>query len=47
MKKANFKGLHIRKWYLQVEETHANETGMAADGKMTGAHYDKGFEPTK
>lgn len=33
MKKANFKGLHIRKWYLQVEETHANETGMAADGK--------------
>jgi hypothetical protein len=25
-------GFHIRKWYLQVEDTLANETGRAADG---------------
>jgi hypothetical protein len=24
--------LHIRKWYLQVEDTLANESGLAADG---------------
>ena len=26
-------GFHIRKWYLQVEDTLANETGRTADGK--------------
>lgn len=31
-KKANFNGYHIRKWYLQVEDTLANETGVLADG---------------
>jgi len=25
--------LHIRKWYLQVEDTLANESGLAADGE--------------
>jgi hypothetical protein len=25
--------LHIRKWYLQIEDTLANETGREADGK--------------
>jgi len=25
-------GFHIRKWYLQIEDTLANETGRAADG---------------
>jgi len=32
MKKPNFHGFHIRKWYTQIEETHANETGIPADG---------------
>jgi hypothetical protein len=32
MKKSNFHGLHIRKWYSQIEETLANETGVLADG---------------
>ena len=31
-KKANFHGYHIRKWYLQIEDTLANETGVLADG---------------
>ncbi len=28
----NFHGYHIRKWYLQIEDTLAGETGQAADG---------------
>lgn len=32
MKDCNFFGYHIRKWYSQVEETLANESGMPADG---------------
>ncbi|MCE4554998.1 amino acid synthesis family protein [Pelomonas cellulosilytica] len=28
----NFYGYHIRKWYLQIEDTLAGETGQAADG---------------
>ncbi len=33
MKTSNFGPLHIRKWYEQVEETLANESGMLADGE--------------
>ena len=33
MKTANFQGFHIRKWYSQIEETLANESGKAADGE--------------
>lgn len=29
----NFAGYHIRKWFTQVEETLANETGAHADGE--------------
>jgi len=32
MKTNNFSAFHIRKWYLQIEETLANETGALADG---------------
>ncbi|MSQ69997.1 MAG: amino acid synthesis family protein [Betaproteobacteria bacterium] len=32
MRKANFKGYHIRKWFTQIEDTLANESGQAADG---------------
>ena len=28
----NFNDYHIRKWYIQIEDTHANETGVLADG---------------
>jgi hypothetical protein len=31
-KTPNFIGYHIRKWYCQVEDTLANETGQLADG---------------
>ena len=31
-KTPNFHGFHIRKWYLQIEDTLAGETGQAADG---------------
>ena len=31
-KAPNFHGYHIRKWYLQIEDTLAGETGQAADG---------------
>lgn len=33
MKPSNFGPFHIRKWYLQVEETLANEPGLPADGQ--------------
>ncbi|QKV93084.1 amino acid synthesis family protein [Streptomyces sp. NA02950] len=29
----NFAGYHIRKWYTQIEDTLANETGTLADGE--------------
>ena len=29
----NFKNYHIRKWYYQIDETLANETGILADGE--------------
>ncbi|MDF1747937.1 MAG: amino acid synthesis family protein [Alphaproteobacteria bacterium] len=32
MKTPNFSAYHIRKWYLQIEDTLANETGALADG---------------
>jgi len=32
MRTKNFGEFHIRKWYLQVEDTLANETGVLADG---------------
>ena len=32
MKLLNFGAFHIRKWYLQIEDTLAGETGAAADG---------------
>ncbi|WP_143673417.1 amino acid synthesis family protein, partial [Streptomyces griseiscabiei] len=28
----NFAGYHVRKWFTQIEDTHANETGALADG---------------
>lgn len=31
-KAANFAGFHIRKWYTQVDESLANESGQLADG---------------
>ncbi|MEV4976665.1 amino acid synthesis family protein [Streptomyces scopuliridis] len=33
MSEANFAGYHIRKWYTQIEDTLANETGALADGE--------------
>jgi len=35
-RKANFAGYHIRKWYCQIEDTLANETGQLADGAPLG-----------
>ncbi|MCP1574456.1 hypothetical protein J2S30_002835 [Herbaspirillum rubrisubalbicans] len=32
MKTPNFANFHIRKWFLQIEDTLAGETGRAADG---------------
>lgn len=32
MRTKNFGEFHIRKWYLQIEDTLANETGLLADG---------------
>ncbi|AVS88090.1 peptide synthetase [Paracidovorax avenae] len=32
-KAANFSVFHIRKWYLQIEDTLAGETGAPADGE--------------
>ena len=32
-KAPNFLGYHIRKWYLQIEDTLAGETGRPADGE--------------
>tara|TARA_B100000315_G_C14565309_1_gene582612 strand:+ start:1709 stop:2317 length:609 start_codon:yes stop_codon:yes gene_type:complete len=32
-KENNFKNYHIRKWYYQIDETLANETGILADGE--------------
>jgi hypothetical protein len=32
MRTNNFGEFHIRKWYLQIEDTLANETGVLADG---------------
>lgn len=31
-KPANFAGFHIRKWYTQIDESLANESGQLADG---------------
>jgi hypothetical protein len=33
MRIKNFGQFHIRKWYLQIEDTLANETGVLADGE--------------
>lgn len=33
MKTPNFGPFHIRKWYLQIEDTLANESGAIADGE--------------
>ena len=33
MRTPNFGAFHIRKWYLQVEDTLAGETGAPADGE--------------
>lgn len=33
MPQPNFAGYHIRKWFTQVEDTLANETGALADGE--------------
>jgi hypothetical protein len=33
MKTPNFGAFHIRKWFLQIEDTLAGETGAAADGE--------------
>ena len=31
-KDSNFNNYHVRKWYYQIDETLANETGILADG---------------
>lgn len=33
MKSPNFSAFHIRKWYLQIEDSLAGETGAPADGE--------------
>ena len=33
VRKGNFEGYHIRKWYTQIEDSLANETGELADGE--------------
>jgi hypothetical protein len=33
LKTPNFGDYHIRKWYLQIEQTLANESGLRADGE--------------
>lgn len=33
MKTPNFSAFHIRKWYLQIEDTLAGESGVPADGE--------------
>jgi hypothetical protein len=33
-KASNFHAFHVRKWYLQVEETLATESGAAPDGEL-------------
>ena len=33
MKTKNFGEFHVRKWYLQIEDTLANESGVLADGE--------------
>ena len=33
IKEPNFSAFHIRKWYLQIEDTLAGETGQPADGE--------------
>ena len=33
MKTVNFENFHIRKWYTQIEDSLANESGEIADGK--------------
>lgn len=34
MKAPNFGAYHIRKWFLQIDDTLATESGKAADGEM-------------
>ena len=33
IKEKNFNNYHIRRWYCNIDETLANETGILADGK--------------
>ena len=33
MRTKNFGEFHVRKWYLQIEDTVANESGVRADGE--------------
>ena len=33
MRTPNFASYHVRKWYTQIEDTLANETGALADGE--------------
>ena len=33
MRTKNFGEFHVRKWYLQIEDTLANESGVLADGE--------------
>ncbi|QPP05295.1 amino acid synthesis family protein [Streptomyces bathyalis] len=33
MPESNFAGYHVRKWFIQTEDTLANETGALADGE--------------
>jgi hypothetical protein len=34
-------------YFFTVKDLSHGIHGMAADGTMAGAHYDKGFEPKK
>ena len=39
MKVHNYESYHIRKWYTQVEDTLANETGELADGETLNLRF--------
>ena len=48
MRTKNFGEFHVRKWYLKIEDTLANESGALADGEpvrkiVIGAAVHKSF----
>jgi hypothetical protein len=48
MRTKNFGEFHVRKWYLQIEDILANESGVLADGEpvrkiVIGAAFHNSF----